>query len=211
MVDGVDPLQLEKLAGFMEHASGVPRDGYSVTLPPFATGNPDADNRNYSPDPTLLGLLNVRFILAEYDLPVEGLIPRERFGATRVYENAFTRPRAWMQAANGEDLAGYHPVEALAWTPNKISMTAAGPGTLNLSELAYPGWQVTVDGVRQELQVVDGILRGVRIERGAHNIVFEYRPYSLLAGLGLCLAALIFLVFQKLAQKSPFNRVATVG
>ncbi len=87
LADGVDPLQLQAYVDFMERASGVPRNGYSVTLPPFSSGEPHSDNAAFSPDAGLLGLLNVHYVASEFDLQSEGLVLRERVGETRLYEN----------------------------------------------------------------------------------------------------------------------------
>ncbi len=74
LADGVDPLQLQAYVDFMERASGVPQNGYSVTLPPFSSGEPHSDNAGFSPDAELLGWLNVRFVASEFDLQSEGLV-----------------------------------------------------------------------------------------------------------------------------------------
>jgi hypothetical protein len=201
-LDGVDPLQLELLAEFMEGASGVPRAGYSVTLPPFATGTPAMDNRAYLPDPRQLGLLNVAYVVSESDLPVEGLVVQARFGEKRIYKNTFARPRAWVQDAGEKSQAETsQPARITTWTPNEIRLTATGPGILVLSEIAYPGWQAWIDGERREIQVAEGLLRGLTLGAGEHTVVYEYRPGSLYAGLVLCSAAVLFLASRRIFRK----------
>jgi hypothetical protein len=202
LVDGVDPLQMASVTRFMEKASGVPQKGYSVTIPPFATGTPEVDNREYRPDPEMLGLLNVAYVVSEFDLPVTGLVLQARIGKTFVYENTFSRPRAWVQPEGERTFLASPPAGELTWTPNVISLTATGPGTLVLSEIAYPGWSVWVDGARQDVQVVDGLLRGVRLDRGEHKVVFQYLPDSLLVGLSLSGSALLFLFLRRLLGRA---------
>ncbi|MEA3350874.1 MAG: YfhO family protein, partial [Chloroflexota bacterium] len=189
LADGVDPLQLAAYAGFMDAATGVPRDGYGVTLPPFADGQPQRDNAAYRPDAALLGLLNVRYVVSEYDLAVDGLLLRKQFGETRVYENLLDvgrivnptpvkrigNPLAYPTLAQNANI--------IDWTPNKITVEADGPGLLVLSEMAYPGWRVRVDGEAAELETVEGILRGVRLPPGEHRVVFVYRSLSVYLGL----------------------------
>lgn len=191
LADGVDPLQLATYADFMARATGVPVGGYSVTLPPFATGNPRVDNAAYRPHPQLLGLLNVRYVVAEFDLQVDDLVWRAQFGTSRVYENLAARPRAWVQETQG---GAQSPAWIVSWKPNRIEVQAAGPGTLVLSEIAYPGWEVRVDGRPADLQTVEGLLRGVALEAGVHQVVFGYRPASLLAGGILSLLAALALL-----------------
>lgn len=88
LADGVNPLQSADYAEFMDAASGVPRTGYSVTLPPF-DGDPASANAAYTPDARLLGELNVRFVAAEFPLQAQGLSLARRFGSTYIYENAY--------------------------------------------------------------------------------------------------------------------------
>jgi hypothetical protein len=193
LADGVDPLQLEAYADYMEEASGVKRRGYSVTLPPFASGSPGADNRRARPDTALLGRLNVKYLVAEYELPVEGLALVARFGETRVYENRLAMPRAWVspQAPAHGPAGPTRPATIVAWAPNRVVVEAEGPGVLALAELAYPGWRVEVDGQAGEMRILEGLLRGVNIGPGRHRAVFLFRPRSLYAGLILFACGLL--------------------
>ncbi len=52
-----------------------------------------------------------------------------------------------------------------------------------LSELIYPGWQVTVDGKPAQIEPEADILRSVIVPAGIHQIVFTFRPSSLFLGL----------------------------
>jgi hypothetical protein len=183
LADGVDPLQLVAYAGYMDLATGVPRNGYSVTIPPYETGSPRIDNKDYVPDANLLGLLGVRYVLAEFDLEAENLSMVRQFGATRLYENSLARPMAWVQPANspiGEDI---WPVASETWEPNQIGVTATGPGRLVLAEIDYPGWRAWVDGSEVEVEAAEGLLRAVRLGPGEHTVVFRFRPASLYWGL----------------------------
>ena len=182
LADGVDPLQLKKYADFMEGATGVPQAGYSVTLPPMGDGNPSTANAAYLPDARRLGLLNVRYVAAEFDLEVTGLELREQFGETRVYENLLARPRAWVQPSEaplGEDAL---PVEILSYGPNwiEVDVSAENGDLLVLSELDYPGWQARVDGKPAEILAADGLLRGVLLSEGARQVVFYYPLWAAL-------------------------------
>jgi hypothetical protein len=81
-------------------------------------------------------------------------------------------------------------------SPNRIVIEAqAGqPSLLVLSEIWYPGWQVTVDGTPQPYYRVNGIVRGVYLDPGAHTIHWRYRPASLRRGAVLTLVGLIGLL-----------------
>jgi hypothetical protein len=189
LADGVDPLQLEAYAAFMEQAGGVPRPDYSVTLPPFV-GDPKQANTAYRPDARRLGLLNVRFVVAEFEIAAEGLRLRETFGRTRLYENMAAMPRAWL------DVGGvWTEAEVVLWTPNRVVLHAAGPGLLVLSEIAYPGWGVRLDGERAKMHTAEGLLRAVWLPPGEHEVAFIFQPTSLYLGLFLfALGVLYFLI-----------------
>ena len=193
LADGVDPLQLRSSLEFMQRASGVPFSGYSVTLPPFASGDPQTDNQNYLPDAGLLGMLNVRYVLSAFALDAPGLEFRTKQDGVWVYENLDARPRAWVEGASPE--VPHHPAELLEWTPNQILLRTEGPGHLLLSEVAYPGWQVWLDGQHVEMQTVYGLLRGVELPAGEHQVRFGFRPLSLWAGLLVASLAWVILFY----------------
>ena len=68
------------------------------------------------------------------------------------------------------------------WTPNEIQVEAEGPGVLVLSEVYDPDWRVEVDDRETELVRTNGILRGVFLGEGVHQVTFVYRPAGLWAG-----------------------------
>lgn len=90
-----------------------------------------------------------------------------------------------------------------AWvapTPNRLRLTvdAPAPGLLVLSELWYPGWRATVNGVRQPVLHANGYLRAVPVPAGSATVelVFDppvWRGGLIAAGVGLIgLAALLW-------------------
>jgi len=142
-VDGVDPLQLAETVAFVRQAAGLesqpPR--YSEVLPPAPpSGDVILGHRDARPDPNLLGLLNVRYLAAEFPLDVEGLVERGRFGTTYLYENTRVLPRAFV-LYRAEPVSG--PEEALARLkqadPHQVAFVEGGAaltgqGTATLSE-----------------------------------------------------------------------------
>lgn len=194
LADGVDPLQLASYVAFMQAATGVPTTGYSVTLPPFANGDPATANAAYRPDAALLGKLSVGFVAAEFDLQVEGLQLEEQFGATRLYRNLLVAPRAWLQEIEPFHVPASVP-ELIQWEPERIEIQAMGPGLLVVSEINFPGWQVWVDGISQPMETYMNLLRAVRLPAGEHRVVFAYKPASLRLGLaGFFLAGMFLLL-----------------
>ncbi len=178
MADGVHPLALRRYARALGEATGFRIQGYSVTLPPFPSGDPYED---WGPvlDAARLGQLNVAFVVSEYPLEAEGLTAEGLFDSAYVYRNQRWRPRAWVE--------GEGRVLGTAWTPNWIRVRVQGPGRLVLSEMVYPGWQVSVDGRAGEIEAVDGLLRSVVVSGGEHEVVFRFVPMSLYLGAFLSL------------------------
>jgi hypothetical protein len=190
-VDGVDPLQLTKYVKFMDRASGVPNPVYSVTLPPFASGKPDIDNKDYIPDARLLGLLNVRYVISAFRINSEGLVFDKQIGDIQIYRNLYQWPRAWIQDDLEVPANDQKEVEIISRSPNLVKVKVEGPGLLVLSEIDYPGWEVSVDGNPAKLRTFAQIFRSVSLDEGQHLVRFTYQPKSLYAGLGVWLVLCI--------------------
>jgi len=206
MADGVDPLQVAEYALFMDQASGVPRDGYSVTMPPFANGEPKTDNAAFLPDADRLGLLNVGYVVSDFDLQVEGLIFDRQIDNAFIYRNEMKRYPAWIQYSDTAAMADIQPAQIINRTPNRVEVSAAGPGILVLSEIFYPGWSVKVNGVEEDLLVQDEVLMGVKLGPGTQQIEFEFRPSSIYIGLLLFGVGLAMLAWYIWGQAKQVNR-----
>jgi len=63
---------------------------------------------------------------------------------------------------------------------------------LVLSDSSYPGWEVSVDGKKQELLTADVGLRGVFLKKGTHLVEFTYVPKVLYSG--MIISAVTFVV-----------------
>jgi len=201
LADGVDPLQIGSYAEFMAAASGIPADGYSVTIPPFNTGRPDIDNKGSVPDAFLLGLINVKYIVSEFEVQTDGLILLDTIADKNIYLNEQYLPRAWVQTEelSPEDQQSHQLTEKvylLDWRANQIHLNAKGPGKLILSEIYYPGWIATIDGVKQDIEPAYDILRSLQLEDGNHEVYFKYRPISIIAGLFLALVGWTVVLWQ---------------
>ena len=202
LADGIDPLQLSAYVTFMQEATGVPSAGYSVTLPPFSTGNPQIDNQAFLPDAQKLGLLNVGYVVSDYDLTSENLSLVAREGESRIYQNNLVKPRAWVQPVDLPVGEGILSTPAPDISPNRISLTAEGPGLLVLSEIDYPGWVVRVDNTRANIRSAAGILRAVELPAGNHAVTFTYQPASMLIGLALATTAWLGMLILALRGKT---------
>lgn len=178
--NGVNPLHLAGYARFLGAAAGMPASGYSVSLPDvyIDVATPAELVRAAAwPDPEKLGRLNVKYLVSGFPLQSAGLNLVKTIGKTRIYENLLVQPRAWLAGAD---------VEIRDWSPDRVVLVSEGnAGMLTLSEIAYPGWQVSVDDHPAEIQTVDGLLRGVILEAGRHEVIFEFRPFRVYVGAAL--------------------------
>ncbi len=93
-------------------------------------------------------------------------------------------------------------IDWIARSPEHLSLraTADAPCVLVLSEIAYPGWQATVDGTAAPILTADGVLRGIALAEGEHTVELAFRPLSVTLGLvvsgatlAAVLAALVFI------------------
>jgi hypothetical protein len=191
LADGVHPLQLRAYVDWMADATGFEASEYSVTLPPFPTGDPKVD---WGPklDAEALGKLAVDLIVTDYPVSAVGLRAPQSVGGLLVYANSAARPRAWLEtSAPGE----WRDVGGIERSPNRIVVEVEGPGRLVLSELAYPGWTADLDGRAVEVELEDGLFRAVDVPAGKHSVRFEFRPTSLYVGLVLTIVSLGCLAF----------------
>ncbi len=169
-VEGVDPLHLSALAAYVQRATNIGDGSYSVSVPAEFS----RDAATPTPDAALLGTLNVRYFAAEFDIDAPELTLVQQFGDTRIYENSLVRPRVWLSEGGTAKLTD--------WSPDRLVVQANGPGTLVLSEVAYPGWQARVNGRRVALETVEGLLRAVPVGAGVQEVELYYRPLSVLIG-----------------------------
>ncbi len=93
------------------------------------------------------------------------------------------------------------------WERVRIATAAAGPVWLVLADTWFPGWRVWVDGMEQPVWRANYAFRAVRLEPGRHDVVFRYRPRSVLIGLFLtALAGLVTVGFAVLPSRRPPRR-----
>ncbi len=195
LADGVDPLILASYQQFMEKATGVPSRGYSVTLPPFETGEPTLDNRLYQPDFSRLALLGVKYILSEFDLMGAESNLVTTIGSTRIYQNPYFVGMVWLE--QGEKTI---PVSEVRYSANTLEIQRVGEGRLVFAELVYPGWRAFVDGKPAEIIPAYGILRSVQVPAGTHQVRLEYHPQKVYWGTlvsGLSWGVLVVLWFKQ--------------
>lgn len=91
-----------------------------------------------------------------------------------------------------------------------VSATLPRPGFLVLVDAYHPGWRATLDGDLVDVFRVNGVVRGVFLPAGAHEVVFQFRPVALywglaLAGLSVAVATLVIVgsrIYRRGANES---------
>jgi hypothetical protein len=187
LADGVHPLQLASYVEFMGAAAGFATDSYSVTLPPFPSGDPAVD-WGPSLDAEALGLLGIGRIASTFPIDAPELSLDTTIEGVLVYRNHAARPRAWIEPSASDDFS-VTEVASIEHTPNRVEIRASGPGRLVLSDPMYPGWRATIDGVDVPIEPYQGLLRAVLLPTGEHTVRFRFVPLSLIAGLVIALGA----------------------
>ena len=190
LADGIDPLQLNAYSRFIRKATGLMEDGYSVTLPPFKTGDPTVDNAGMQPDAELFGLLNVKYMVSGFPISSTSWIYMDTVDDTLIYENPLAVGWAWVE---DPETGGRNPEQILIIerSANRIMLEVEGPGRLVLSEINYPGWQARVDGRSAKVSTAYDLLRSVELSEGRHKIEVTYAPVLLFISLGVSLISLI--------------------
>jgi hypothetical protein len=87
-------------------------------------------------------------------------------------------------------------VEIISRGANHIGLKtkSAGNSFLVVSDRFDPGWKAYVDGFRAKIYRTNGLVQGVFISGGGHNVNFVYSPDSLWLGLVISAAALVLLL-----------------
>jgi hypothetical protein len=94
-----------------------------------------------------------------------------------------------MPAVTNETL---EPVSVVSLDPNQVRVdaTLTTPGLLILSDVNYPGWAATANGVDVPIVETDGLLRGVALPAGHWHVEMDFRPSSLGVGASMTLIGL---------------------
>lgn len=92
--------------------------------------------------------------------------------------------------------SGSGRVTFLVDTPTlvQVEVEAQGQAVLVLADVAYPGWEATVDGAPTPIRIADLAFRAVPVPAGTHLVAFQYRPRVVRIGLGLSLSGGLLLL-----------------
>ncbi len=150
---------------------------------------------------------NIRYVAS----PVENVPGLERVQETasaKLFRNPDAWPRAYVVAETRVEGKGDRlqvtgegkpaSAQVTLYEADRVDVRAEMPekGWLILSDAFYPGWRVWVDGKERVTQQVEGAFRAVRLETGAHEVVWKYDPVSLWIGVVVSFLALLYLLVR---------------
>ncbi len=177
------PLRVDAQVALVEEA------GLGLELLP-----PEARLQRVAARADVVRALGVTHLQSVHPLPapyekVAGVLAGD--ASVRLYRVPRPWPRAgWVRelpvAAEGETLPlGGRALPRPLDQPGAIDvdLSAAGTGWVVITETAYPGWVVEVDGEPVEPAAAAGALLAVPVEAGASRLQCRYRPRTLLGSL----------------------------
>jgi hypothetical protein len=170
--DGVDPFQLANFIAITEAATGVPRQGYSTTVPAVVVLPEDASTQPYQQapmNPQLLGYWGVEWVITRYELNIQGLTLAQQAEGLYFYRNEF----------------GWGDSIRLDWQgPNQVRQTIGQNDLIQLRTVVQAlGWQT---------------MQGRPAGRDPLSLpilsqTYHYNPSSVRVGVGISAASLILL------------------
>ncbi len=93
---------------------------------------------------------------------------------------------------------------------NEVELAARTPvsGYLVLSDVYYPGWRATVDGVPTEVLRANYVFRAVLLPPGEHVVRMEFRPWTWRVGLAVSIVTWVVLgIWAGVVFKKRLRRV----
>jgi hypothetical protein len=100
--------------------------------------------------------------------------------------------------------AGDGVVAVIDYRPNRVEMvvSAENPALLVLTDAAYPGWQVTLDGAPAPVETVNGLFRGVFVPTGTTTVIFTLSDAPVRrAALVTLVAALLWVMIWRWSKR----------
>lgn len=114
------------------------------------------------------------------DAAVRRLLARDvNFREEVLLADCETAPAAGPGSGGGVAIRTYDPERVV------IRAASAAPTYLVLTDTWFPGWRVWVDGEERRLWRANHAFRAAWLGPGEHEVVFEYRPGSVRAGLAV--------------------------
>jgi len=100
-------------------------------------------------------------------------------------------------------------LEFIEFNENNISLKtfSENDSILILTDVFYPGWNVSIDGETSEILRANGLVRAVMIPEGSHIIEFNYIPSSFWFGLLISISTVILLFIVYLYSRKTYPKI----
>ncbi|MGH7787019.1 MAG: hypothetical protein ACRERC_09150, partial [Candidatus Binatia bacterium] len=163
-------------------SAALPLPAALLPRAPLGLTPPDAGGARVAVLENLAALPRAWLVPRTMALPADAALEAVRTGRLPDGRRFDPRAEALVEGA-GRDLAPLDVGAALEIDPHSgVMRTRGGPAFLVVSEVFYPGWQATIDGVAVPLVRTNAILRGLELPPGDHVVRFTYAPFSVIAG-----------------------------
>lgn len=92
-----------------------------------------------------------------------------------------------------------------------IETTANQPSVLVVSEMWYPGWVATLDGIPTAIHATNFLLRGVVLPTGVHRIEMRYTAPAARAGAIISILSLLLVIAIAIVEIRRQRKPATAN
>jgi len=147
-------------------------------------------------------------------VPLSGIEVRAGFAAQleRMQQSSFDPERSVVLPEMPRDvsLADAKPgssdarvqLSARGLSDYRLRMDSSAPAVLVISQMYYPGWRATIDGVETQVYPVNAALTGIIVSSGSHDVRLFFQPASFRIGFAISLVSLIIVGLLALTRIS---------
>jgi len=151
-----------------------------------------------------LDRMGVGWVITDRQLPPSRYLLAANTGNMKAWRSRGAQPMARVIESNGTQ----RRVQALALDASQALVRIDTPhgGTLVLTQQNAPGWRVFIDGREANAGVYDQFFRAVDVGAGKHEILWTFRPFSLIAGAVISVVTLVTLLVAVALQTATVKR-----
>jgi hypothetical protein len=137
-------------------------------------------------------------------LPLDSADIKRAIQTSRLPDGSAYDPRAVALIEEPLRLQSPHDPEARAEvirdanTSLEVHTSSRQAGFLVLGDFYFPGWRVYVNGIPSHIYQTNYVQRGVLLPAGNNRVLFEFRPLSFYAGLGVSSAGILLSILTAL-------------
>jgi len=151
-----------------------------------------------------LDRMGVGWVITDRVLPRSRYILAAESRGVKAWRSRGALPMARVVEGNGT----VRGVQSLAVDASQARVRIDTPhgGTLVLTQQLAPGWKVFIDGHAANARVYDSFFRAATVPPGKHEILWTFRPFSLIAGAFVTAVTVIALLISVVMKTSAVKR-----